>query len=629
MRSIAFDRLSIRLVVGIALLVACPLAVVLTVVSKQHYDHTIDTRRREAERHNRILEATLRHQMMEKDTTLITAILRDIGSQPDVRNAMILDHDGRVRFSSAPELLDQVIARDSPACLVCHSKAPEERETWVLLDDSDGGALRSVLPIRNRVECHTCHDPGNELNGILILDWSLADAQARLRRDVAWMAAGTAVLAILVLVGMGILVRKLIFVRLGKLGRTARAIATGDLNERAAEDGRDVISSLATDFNNMADSLSRLIVDVRDREAQLAAVMNGLEDGLVVLDRDLRVVAANRSFSRRAGVHPEALRGRHCGKAGGLALPCCESGGDCPAARCLVTGEVQRAVFHLPGEGEETGIVEEVYASPVYLENGQVVKVVEVWRDISERVREEERLAEIERLASLGVLASGFSHEVNTPLASMLTCAESALGRIAEVDGERSAQSVLPDIRESAETIRRQVLRCRKITEQFLRFSRGIPPSIELIDLRLVTEGIVALTAPTAREAGATIRIEGATEVPAVRANTEVVQHVILNLLVNAIQSLDGTERGITLRFLVGRDVRVRIEDTGCGIAREARKHLFEPFRSQKAHGTGLGLFLSRSFMRRFGGDVRLARTEVGVGSCFEILFPRAVNGQP
>jgi signal transduction histidine kinase len=70
--------------------------------------------------------------------------------------------------------------------------------------------------------------------------------------------------------------------------------------------------------------------------------------------------------------------------------------------------------------------------------------------------------------------------------------------------------------------------------------------------------------------------------------------------------------------------VSVRIEDTGCGIAPEARKHLFEPFRSAKPHGTGLGLFLSRSFMRRFDGEVRLVKSEVGVGSTFEIVFQRA-----
>ena len=74
----------------------------------------------------------------------------------------------------------------------------------------------------------------------------------------------------------------------------------------------------------------------------------------------------------------------------------------------------------------------------------------------------------------------------------------------------------------------------------------------------------------------------------------------------------------------VGSDVRWRIRDNGRGIPPEPRAHLFEPFRTSRPQGTGLGLFHSRGIMRRFGGDVRLAESEVGVGSCFEVVFARA-----
>jgi signal transduction histidine kinase len=80
--------------------------------------------------------------------------------------------------------------------------------------------------------------------------------------------------------------------------------------------------------------------------------------------------------------------------------------------------------------------------------------------------------------------------------------------------------------------------------------------------------------------------------------------------------------------FLVDRDTRVRIRDSGSGILPEDRKHLFEPFRSRKPRGTGLGLFLSRTFMRRFGGDIRLVDTTPGGGSCFEIVFQSAAEGE-
>jgi two-component system NtrC family sensor kinase len=126
-----------------------------------------------------------------------------------------------------------------------------------------------------------------------------------------------------------------------------------------------------------------------------------------------------------------------------------------------------------------------------------------------------------------------------------------------------------------------------------------------------------------------TLRITGEGPVPPVMVNAEVVQHVVLNLLVNAVQSCEDRGGSVALAFLVGPDVRIRIEDTGCGIPPESRRHLFEPFRSRKPRGTGLGLFLSRSFMRRFGGDICLVRSEVGAGSCFEIVFERVDRDEP
>jgi len=100
----------------------------------------------------------------------------------------------------------------------------------------------------------------------------------------------------------------------------------------------------------------------------------------------------------------------------------------------------------------------------------------------------------------------------------------------------------------------------------------------------------------------------------------------VLNLLVNAIQSCAPDGGRVVVSIAINGDVRILVRDTGCGIRLEDRRHLFEPFRSRKPQGTGLGLFLSRTFVRRFGGDIRLVESEVSVGSCFEIVFRRVVE---
>ena len=616
------ERLTARLAIGITLLVIVPLAAGLYLLARHQYEQTIAARRAAAELENRILEAALRHQMIRKDGRLMTEILQEVGRQPEVRRAMVLDHDGVVRMSSREPDVGVRIPRDSPTCLVCHTKTPGARERWVLLNEDGGEVLRSVLPIVNRVECQGCHGTAKKLNGMLILDISLAPIQAQLRGEVRRMGIATAILTVVLLGGVGVLVRRLVLTRLIRLGRTARSIAGGALEERADPTGDDVISALARDFNEMADATSSLVAEVKEREQRMSGVLNSLDDGLIVLDRSFRVVAANRSISRRLCAYPETLKGRNCRDAIGHALPCRDDE-VCPTARCLTTGRLQRAVYELPGAGDGGRRVHEVYASPVLADDGSVAQVVEVWRDITERVREEEHLAEIERLSSLGVLASGLSHEVNTPLATTLTCAEAIVDRLKECGPEGADAETLAAIGDGAEVIREQVLRCRTITEQFLRFARGIPPAIEPIDLQKVVRTIMSLAAPTAREAGIELVLQGEDPVPLVTANTEVVQHVVLNLLVNAIESFEQPGGTITARFVIDSGVRLQIRDTGCGIAPEVQKHLFEPFRTQKPRGTGLGLYLSRTFMRRFDGDVRLVESAVGRGSCLEVIFAR------
>lgn len=628
LRLLPVERLTARLAVGISLLIVAPLAVGLYLLSTFQYNHAVATRRTAAAVETHMLETALRHEMLTRDTELMTRILQQVGQEPDVKRAMVIDHLGIVRLSSRPADVGLQTSQASPTCQVCHSKSAATRERWVLYREDGADVLRSVIPVENRPECHGCHDAGNKLNGMLVLDVSLAGVQAGFRRDVAWLGGATALVTLLLIGGVGLHIRRLVLSRLERLSRTARAIAGGALDERADTGGDDLIASLATDFNAMADSTGRLVSELRAREQQMSGVLNSLDDGLIVLNRDYRLVAANRPFAKWLGSYPEALRGQACRQIIGHALPCGDDP-ECPAARCISTGQLQRATYRIRTPGEEDARVYEIYASPVFGDDGAVAQVVEAWRDISDRVREEEHLAEFERLSSLGILASGLSHEVNTPLATTLACSEAIIDQLQDSGAGPLEPGMASDIRDSAMVIRDQVLRCRTITDQFLRFARGIPPATEPIDLRDVVQGVMALARPTATEAGVELVLEGDDPVPLVTANTEVVQHVVLNVLVNAVQSCVEPGGRVSLRIVVGPDLLLQVRDNGCGISPEVQRRLFEPFRTQKPQGTGLGLFLSRTFMRRFNGDVRLVESVVGGGSCLEIAFPLSLPVTP
>ena len=618
------DRLTARLTIGITLLVIIPLTGGLYLLSRYQYEHTVAARRRGAELENRILEAALRHQMLRRDPRLMAEIFREVGRQPEVRRAMVVDHSGVVRFSSHEPDIGVRLSQDSPSCLVCHDRAAQERDRWVLLNENGIDILRSVLPIQNRAECHGCHDPKTKLNGILILDVSMSPIQAQVRSDVRRMAMAAALLTLVLIAGIGLHVRYAVLLRLARLGRAARSFAAGMLGERVDVRGDDVISSLSSDFNSMADATSSLIQEVKGREQQIAGVLNSLDDGLVVLDRNFRVVAANRSLARRLCAYPEGLRGRNCRDAIGHALPCREEA-DCPTARCLSTGTLQRATYRFTSTPEGTVSVHEVYASPVLDDDGTVAQVVEVWRDISERVREEEHLAEIERLSSLGVLASGLSHEVNTPLAVISSYAQMLAKQL---QGDEQKSGLL-------EKITRQSFRASEIVNNLLNFSRTTGTEFSNVSLNKVIADTLALLEHQFRAARITVRDELAPELPPIHGSPGRLQQVFLNLFLNAKDAMAESGGTLTVSTSNGEGVNVTISDTGAGIPPEHMHRIYDPFFTTKAapregqgRGTGLGLSVTYGIIQEHAGKIRV-ESKPGAGTTFYLEFPlvrKAVN---
>jgi PAS domain S-box-containing protein len=191
----------------------------------------------------------------------------------------------------------------------------------------------------------------------------------------------------------------------------AREIAAGDLERRVPSEGSDTVAWLAHEFNTMADSVTGLVGEVRQQRERLETVINSIDDGIVVLDERRHVIAANDAFLERAGSTRQQMVGECCQT---MTFGTCNVN-DCPTQACLISGGRQVRICERRTLDGRTAW-EEVHASPIRDSTGKLTQVVEVWRDISERREAEARLSESHRLASLGMLASGFSHELNTPL---------------------------------------------------------------------------------------------------------------------------------------------------------------------------------------------------------------------
>lgn len=239
-------------------------------------------------------------------------------------------------------------------------------------------------------------------------------------------------------------------------------------------------------------------------------------------------------------------------------------------------------------------------------------------RQVNERSRQ---LVRSERLVSVGFLAAGVAHEINNPLASIAFCAEGLLRR-------------MPDIAwrypEEGETIQRylgmiqaEAFRCKEITQNLLEFSRVGERRRELVDLTQLVQSVLEMAQllPSSRGKQIVFRPESS---PRALLNTQDIKSVVLNLIVNALDSMDeGGTLTIDLRT-VGNMVELTFTDTGCGMEPEVLENIFEPFftRSRTGRGTGLGLFISHQIIVQHEGSIEASSEGSGRGSVFVVRLP-------
>ncbi len=220
--------------------------------------------------------------------------------------------------------------------------------------------------------------------------------------------------------------------------------------------------------------------------------------------------------------------------------------------------------------------------------------------------------AHADRLTELGLHAASLLHELRQPL-----FAAKALAQLAEHQPERAA-ALLPQILDQIGTLERLV-------DAHAGLGRPILPVSEVFDVRAAIDAAMVVLARRAALAGVSVAVEAAEPLP-VRGSALGVQQALVNLVQNAIEAVAGAADG-RVRLRAGRgagpDARVHllVEDNGPGVAVDVRATLFQPFRTTKPGGTGLGLTISRDAVAALGGELRLLD---GPGTVFEITLPSA-----
>jgi PAS domain S-box-containing protein len=238
-----------------------------------------------------------------------------------------------------------------------------------------------------------------------------------------------------------------------------------------------------------------------------------------------------------------------------------------------------------------------------------------VVEDVTTRIRLEEQLQQREKLSSIGLLAAGVAHEVNTPLTGVSSYSQLLLGMLAETDPKHA---LLQKIRTQAE-------RATNIVNNLLNFSRtGSATEFTEVDINGVLDDTLQLLEPQLRHHQIEIVRAYVTEAPRVFGNSGKLQQVFTNLLLNARDAIpDGGQITISTLSNERDSVTVEITDTGIGIAPENVAKIYDPFYTTKGvgRGTGLGLAVTYGIVQEHSGHIGV-ESQPGYGTVFRITLP-------
>ncbi len=253
--------------------------------------------------------------------------------------------------------------------------------------------------------------------------------------------------------------------------------------------------------------------------------------------------------------------------------------------------------------------------APLVSREGDRIGRLIIFDDITDRSELEKRLVQADKLSSIGLLAAGVAHEVNTPLAVISTYAQMLAKQIS---GDEQKAPLL-------EKIARQTFRASEIVNSLLNFSRTSPTEFVPVEINKVIRETLNLLEHQLLKAGVEIKLSLDENLPRIKGNPGKLQQVFLNLFLNARDAMDSG--GVLALSTSSSDklVKVVVADSGAGIARDNLERIFDPFFTTKAarKGTGLGLSVSYGIVREHGGNIEV-ESEPGAGTRFALSFPES-----
>ncbi len=386
---------------------------------------------------------------------------------------------------------------------------------------------------------------------------------------------------------------------------------TNETHEMQPKPLHERVKALEKELEEVKRSLSSMVNErthqLERAKKQWEQTFDAINDPVLIIDKQHRIVRANLAVATHVGEDIREIIHQPCyEKLMGYSVPC----EGCPLSKTLEQseGEVGQDIDVLHSDGET---LFHLRSFPLLGEG----HVVHEYRDITEEKAMQQMLVQTEKLSSIGLLAGRVAHEINNPLAAITAQTQLLL---LDVDETSAMNEALKDIETAA-------LRCRKIVQDLLNFSRQKPTDRRARhSLQSLIQQTIELYKLLPPKQGPTLKIDIEQSLPDVRVDPEQIKSVLLNLLSNA-KAATPEDGVIELQALLeGEELVLVVRDSGSGISPRDQKRIFMPFFTTKpvGLGTGLGLYIVNELIKEHDGRIQLHSTE-GQGSEFRITLPR------
>jgi PAS domain S-box-containing protein len=352
----------------------------------------------------------------------------------------------------------------------------------------------------------------------------------------------------------------------------------------------------ATAFMN-----GRLFQSLREKAEELQRlteynqnILESMDSGILVLDLDGRIVRWNRAMESLDGRRREEVLGRTLDEV--FPAPFLD------ALRGSLVMEDHEEIAHIYKlhllQADGRSVIVNVSIAPFEVDSGERHGTVLILEDVTARIRLEDQLQHAEKMASIGLLAAGVAHEVNTPLTGISSYAQILLEDMTGDDPRRA----------TLEKIEAQTRRASSIANSLLNLARPERSAFETLPLNDAVHEVLKLFEPQIRDKKILLHADLGGGVPDVRGHRAKLQQVLLNLLSNARDAVEGGGHITVRTSQSGERVLLEVVDDGIGIAEEDLPHIFDPFFTTKGRGkgTGLGLSISYGIVREHDGAMQV-----------------------